>query len=707
MKSNRKSKVSTFIVRHKVILTMIIILIVLGVVGYFELTKYNPNRDLDGDGSINKLDSDDNNDGIKDVNDPRHPEYDGMHLYSDFDGDGLLNNTDPDDDNDGILDVNEHEHENFVPHHPNTDLDMDGLLNKDDDDDDGDTIPDSVDFDADYDLDGIINKNDTDDDNDGVLDINDPNHVEYANYDDERDYDSDGIVNKDDPDDDNDGIEDFIDLDHRDCIFKNVIADTSVVEENYEGYIPAFYFHGEKTYSNTPILIYEGKILQTQKHGIGSSVLFVDTSNDIVHHSGSFYDMCEGDECGKGSRMNVTSTRFYVDENDEEIRDERATVLAVSNDSNYVLTVTSFSKGEDVKVSIYSVLNDKTIYTKTIGYNSLNDLYFDYPSYKGEISDNGRFIYLPILEEKVIIDTKTNKKVVLDDNITPYEISDNGELVVYTKFDKAKSATSLFYLDERIERFDNQNSFEVFKSDDNSFIISNYKAGLYIKDDLRRDVEFISLSENTLTEDQKRQSTIFYDKFNPHYLLDDKVYDITPYYERRISIDNPNISLVNNRAEFKVVKKSIDGDNVGLHITFKDEKDRYPSITFVDETYYVSFTEDGINYLLAFNESGVSNVDIEVRDLAKVDGKLYATDGQNVYDIFDDKKIVYTVEKGSINEFFSFRNNVYFQELSSDRHKDPKYGRIIKFTKDFSKISSFDSKVGFDEVNFAYFFGIK
>lgn len=56
---------------------------------------------------------DEDGDGIPDINDPDHPDYDPYHPNSDFDGDGTTNFNDSDDDDDGIFD--DEDPEPYVP----------------------------------------------------------------------------------------------------------------------------------------------------------------------------------------------------------------------------------------------------------------------------------------------------------------------------------------------------------------------------------------------------------------------------------------------------------------------------------------------------------------------------------------------------------------------------------------------------------------
>lgn len=89
--------------------------------------------DYDGDGLVNNVDTDDDGDGILDVND-------SSPLFADSDNDGIENANDNDDDNDGIADT-----EDAFPQDPTEAVDTDG--------------------------DGIGDNADTDANNDGVTDL--------------------------------------------------------------------------------------------------------------------------------------------------------------------------------------------------------------------------------------------------------------------------------------------------------------------------------------------------------------------------------------------------------------------------------------------------------------------------------------------------------------------------------------------------------
>ncbi|TDS17116.1 gliding motility-associated-like protein [Maribacter caenipelagi] len=224
----------------------------------------NDGTDTDGDGICDSGDTDDDNDGVLDVNDnaPLDPSscqdldgdgcddcsatastdfsagnnFDPSNDGTDTDGDGICDASDPDDDNDGVADGSD-----AAPLDPSVCQDLDG----DGCDDCSATA--STDFSAgnnfdpsndgtDTDGDGICDDSDPDDDNDGVLDGDDnapldpsscqdldgdgcddcsatasTDFTAGANFDtdtDGTDTDGDGICDASDPDDDNDGVAD-------------------------------------------------------------------------------------------------------------------------------------------------------------------------------------------------------------------------------------------------------------------------------------------------------------------------------------------------------------------------------------------------------------------------------------------------------------------------------------------------------------------
>tara|TARA_B100000676_G_C18081137_1_gene851322 strand:+ start:128 stop:1954 length:1827 start_codon:yes stop_codon:yes gene_type:complete len=128
--------------------------------------------DTDNDGTLDREDTDDDNDGIPDIDDP-FPLDPAESV--DTDGDGVGDNADTDDDNDGVTD----DTDAFPLNGAETaDLDVDGIGDNADPDDDGDGINDVIDAfpqnvaeSADTDGDGIGNNADTDDDGDGAPDL--------------------------------------------------------------------------------------------------------------------------------------------------------------------------------------------------------------------------------------------------------------------------------------------------------------------------------------------------------------------------------------------------------------------------------------------------------------------------------------------------------------------------------------------------------
>jgi hypothetical protein len=185
--------------------------------------------DNDGDGIGDNIDTDDDDDGTIDSLDmfPLDPSED-----DDFDGDGVGDNTDEDDDNDGFLDYYDVCPESQSELLNTSDYDDDGCFNYEDDDDDDDGILDISDLcpqgwkswdqtpSTDHDMDGCQdNFEDDDDDNDGSLDDDDSCPRGFSNWDSTQwyeDFDGDGCKDMgacpdhcdEDLDDDNDGISD-------------------------------------------------------------------------------------------------------------------------------------------------------------------------------------------------------------------------------------------------------------------------------------------------------------------------------------------------------------------------------------------------------------------------------------------------------------------------------------------------------------------
>jgi len=160
--------------------------------------------DFDGDGSINSTDNDDDNDGVRDIND-----VDDCDPMSDSDFDGIPDNVETG--GDGIYNAG-------IDTNPlSADTDNDGLTdgiedaNKNGQVDAGETNPLKADTDGDGLSDGAedLNKN-------GILDIGESNPLDYCDPNATFatcDFDGDGLANNVDPDDDNDGVPDAQDVD--------------------------------------------------------------------------------------------------------------------------------------------------------------------------------------------------------------------------------------------------------------------------------------------------------------------------------------------------------------------------------------------------------------------------------------------------------------------------------------------------------------
>ena len=184
--------------------------------------------DTDGDGEGDACDTDDDNDGLSDVDEAY---YETDPLNSDTDGDGLSDGLEVntlgtiplkvDSDNDGIDDGDEDADgdgvaniDDALPLDPNesVDSDGDGIGNNADSDDDDDGVLDGDDAfpldtgeSVDSDGDGIGNNADSDDDDDGVPDVDDAFPLDTSES---VDTDGDGVGNNTDTDDDGDGISD-------------------------------------------------------------------------------------------------------------------------------------------------------------------------------------------------------------------------------------------------------------------------------------------------------------------------------------------------------------------------------------------------------------------------------------------------------------------------------------------------------------------
>ena len=179
----------------------------------------NPSGDLDGDGLINSVDTDDDGDGWIDTADTFPTDSDE---WVDTDSDGIGNNEDTDDDGDGVADTDDDfpldSTEQYDAdgdgwgHNADSDDDGDGIEDTVDTDDDGDGDPDATDqfpnnpseWD-DTDSDGTGDNADTDDDGDGVDDVSDAFPLDSTET---LDTDGDGTGNNADTDDDGDGFSD-------------------------------------------------------------------------------------------------------------------------------------------------------------------------------------------------------------------------------------------------------------------------------------------------------------------------------------------------------------------------------------------------------------------------------------------------------------------------------------------------------------------
>jgi Thrombospondin type 3 repeat len=168
-----------------------------------------PNRDTDGDGIPDYLDTDSDNDGIPDMVEANTEN--GCTTPIDSDGDGIPNYIDTDSDNNGLPDKDEI-YPDGKPYDPTktgpgyihglADTDGDGVPDVYDTDNDGDGIPDTEELNngklVDTDGDGIPDLDDIDSDNDTIADV----------YETDADFDGDGIPNFRDLDSDGDGVPD-------------------------------------------------------------------------------------------------------------------------------------------------------------------------------------------------------------------------------------------------------------------------------------------------------------------------------------------------------------------------------------------------------------------------------------------------------------------------------------------------------------------
>ncbi len=166
--------------------------------------------DTDQDGTPNYEDTDDDNDGVADVDEDVN--NDGDTTNDDTDGDGLPNYQDTDDDGDGIDTADEDVNGDGDP--TNDDTDGDGIADYEDEDDDNDGVPtaeEDNDHDGnvandDSDGDGIPDYQDTDSDNDGIEDGEDTDADGDGQDDDtENENGEDNEDNEDGEDGDDDG----------------------------------------------------------------------------------------------------------------------------------------------------------------------------------------------------------------------------------------------------------------------------------------------------------------------------------------------------------------------------------------------------------------------------------------------------------------------------------------------------------------------
>ncbi|MBN2800299.1 MAG: hypothetical protein JXX28_14255 [Deltaproteobacteria bacterium] len=155
------------------------------------------NDNTDGDVLPNYLDDDDDGDGVLSADEDL--DGDGDLFNDDANGDGVpafLDNTEPshDQDGDGVLD--EDEDRNNDGQLDNDDTDEDGVPDYLDQDDDGDGVPTLHEGRGDTDGDGLADYLDADDDGDGLPTLNEV----------DADSDGDGLADYLDADDDGDGV---------------------------------------------------------------------------------------------------------------------------------------------------------------------------------------------------------------------------------------------------------------------------------------------------------------------------------------------------------------------------------------------------------------------------------------------------------------------------------------------------------------------
>lgn len=164
--------------------------------------------DTDGDGIGNNADADDDNDGVTDSDDAFPLDSSD---YADTDGDGEGDKTDPDIDGDGTNNGSDAFPFDATRQNAN-DQDNDGWPAGDDPDDNDSSIPGPSVIYSDFDQDGLADEGglnpDPDDDNDGVPDTEDAFDNDPTEY---RDTDGDGDGDNIDTDDDGDGVDDTAD----------------------------------------------------------------------------------------------------------------------------------------------------------------------------------------------------------------------------------------------------------------------------------------------------------------------------------------------------------------------------------------------------------------------------------------------------------------------------------------------------------------
>ncbi|BCE01751.1 OmpA family protein [Marinicellulosiphila megalodicopiae] len=208
------------------------------------------NQDADKNGSVDSL-LDEDNDGIMDVVDYEPTIYGNL---KDQDGDGIINSLDPDDDNDGISDVKESEGGN------DQDSDNDGLPDRLDTDSNNDGILDQVEAGlpeptgSDEDQDGIDDAYDAD--MPGAIDLDQDGFADFVNPTPapapELDSDNDGIPDSQESynlpplgnDTDTDGIDDRYDVDqtggkdaNNDGIDDDLVANNDVDGDGTPNYL--------------------------------------------------------------------------------------------------------------------------------------------------------------------------------------------------------------------------------------------------------------------------------------------------------------------------------------------------------------------------------------------------------------------------------------------------------------------------------------